>query len=298
MTTGFAFSYDEMIGRNAGWISATEQGLLHDASVFVCGAGGVGGAALQTLARAGVGNLTVADNGVFERSNLNRQLFATLDTVGKLKAAATAEALTRINPTLGVATYGGEWVEQLDDILPAHQVVINGMDDLAASLALYRRARAHGVTVIDAYASPLPSVTVVRPTDPRPEERLHFPTTRTNWRVLTQDEVDACRMAEALYVLVHSSSVKHLDPQVAAELLAGTRRRPSFAPVAIATGTLMANEALKFLMHRDTVDCRGVFLNPWTLRIERPKPAPVAWMLERLARRHLERLRNSSGQYR
>jgi len=72
--------------------------------------------------------------------------------------------------------------------------------------------------------------------------------------------------------------------------MAGKRSRPSFAPMVIVTGTLMANEAIKLLVHRETVDCRGVFLNPWTMRIERPKPAPVAWMLERVARRHLARI--------
>jgi len=289
-TTSFAFSYEEMIGRNAGFLSATEQELLHDGRVFVCGVGGMGGAALQSLVRAGVGNVAIADMDMFERSNLNRQLFATLDTVGKLKVGATADALLRINPSLGLTTYGAEWVEQLDEILAGCKVVVNGMDDLAAGLALYRKAREHGATVIDAYTAPLPSVIVVGPKDPRPEERLRFPTTRTNWRVLTQDEVDQCKLQEALYVMIHSSSAKHIDLHVAAELMAGKRSRPSFAPMVIVTGTLMANEAIKLLVHRETVDCRGVFLNPWTMRIERPKPAPVAWMLERVARRHLARI--------
>jgi molybdopterin/thiamine biosynthesis adenylyltransferase len=290
MSTSFAFSYEEMIGRNAGFLSATEQELLHDGRVFVCGVGGMGGAALQSLVRAGVGNVAIADMDVFERSNLNRQLFATLDTIGKLKAGATADALLRINPGLGLTTYGAEWVEQLDEILAVYKVVVNGMDDLAAGLALYRKAREHGATVIDAYTAPLPSVTVVAPADPRPEERLRFPTTGTNWRVLTQDEVDECKMQEALYVMINSSSAKHIDLHVAAELMAGKRSRPSFAPMVIVTGTLMANEAIKLLVRRDTVDCRGVFLNPWTMRIERPKPSPVAWVLERVARRYLARI--------
>ena len=290
MSTSFAFSYEEMIGRNAGFLSATEQELLHDGRVFVCGVGGMGGAALQSLVRAGVGNVTIADMDVFERSNLNRQLFATLDTVGKLKVGATADALLRINPALGLTTYGAEWVEQLDEILAVHKVVVNGMDDLAAGIALYRKAREHGATVIDAYTAPLPSVKVVGPADPRPEERLRFPTTGTNWRVLTQDEVDQCKMQEALYVMVNSSSAKHIDLHVAAELMAGKRSRPSFAPMVIVTGTLMANEAIKLLVRRDTVDCRGVFFNPWTMRIERPKPAPLAWVLERVARRYLARI--------
>jgi hypothetical protein len=59
----------------------------------------------------------------------------------------------------------------------------------------------------------------------------------------------------------------------------------------IATGTLMAFEVVKLLLDRPSgVDHRGVFLNPWTMRVERPKPAPVAWALQRVARRALARM--------
>jgi tRNA A37 threonylcarbamoyladenosine dehydratase len=70
------FLYDEMTTRNAGFLTPAEQRTLHDARVFVCGVGGMGGAALQSLVRAGVGHFTLADMDVFETSNLNRQLFA------------------------------------------------------------------------------------------------------------------------------------------------------------------------------------------------------------------------------
>lgn len=286
-----AFSYDAFTGRNLGFLTADEQRHLRDGRVFVCGVGGMGGAAVQALARAGVGALTLADMDAFELSNLNRQVFATLDTVGRGKVESTVDALRRINPELRIETHGAEWVERLDEILPAHRVVINGMDDLAAGLQLYRKAREHGATVIDAYTSPLPSVTVVRPADPRPEERLRFPTVGTDWRALTPAQSDACKLAEGLYVMVHSSSAKHVDLAVAAEMLAGKRARPSFAPMVITTGNLMAFEALALLLDRPSgVDHRGAFFNPWTFAVERPRPAPVAWVMERAARRMVRRL--------
>lgn len=292
MSTSFAFSYEEMVSRNAGLLSATEQALLREARVLVCGAGGAGGAALHSLVRAGVGAVTIADRDVFERSNVNRQLFASADTVGKLKAPTTADALLRINPTLAVDTLGADWVEQLDEILPAHRVVLHTMGDVAAGIALYRKAREHGVAVVGSYAVPMPSVTVVRPPDPRPEERLGYPTARTNWRVLTDDEVAACRQADVRYALVHSSWNRPFDPELVTALASGsgTGSAASLAPLTILTGTLMALEAIKLLARRDTVDCRGVFLDPWSLRIERPRPAPVAWLLERVAQRKLQQV--------
>lgn len=284
------FSYEEMITRNAGFVTSDEQQRLRNARVFVCGVGGMGGAALQSLVRAGVGNFTIADMDTFEVSNLNRQVFATMDTVGVGKVDATVAALKRINTDVTVTAYGTEWLERLDEILPAHQVVINGMDDLPAGIALYRKAREHGVTVIDAYTSPLPSVTVVGPRAPRPEERLRFGTMDSDPRTLTSAQVDAAKLAEAIYVMVHSSSAKHIDLGIAAELMAGRRSRPSFAPMVIETGTMMAFEAVKLILGRKTVDHRGVFLNPWTMRIERPRPALMASMMERAARRFIARM--------
>src|SRR3954468_21634429 len=126
MSERASFSYQEMTTRNAGFLTAAEQTTLREGRVFVCGVGGMGGAALQSLVRAGVGHFALADMDTFEVSNLNRQLFATLDTVGQPKVAATAAAIARLNPDIGLATFGAEWVEQLDAILPVHQIVING----------------------------------------------------------------------------------------------------------------------------------------------------------------------------
>jgi molybdopterin/thiamine biosynthesis adenylyltransferase len=292
MSTSFAFSYEEMVSRNAGLLSATEQALLREGRVLVCGAGGAGSAALQSLVRAGVGAVTIADRDVFERSSLNRHLFATADTMGKLKAPIVADALLRINPSLAVEMHGADWVERLDEILPAHQVAIDAMDDVAASIALYRKAREHGVTVVGSYAVPMPSVTVTRPADPRPEERLGYPTTGANWRIITDDELAGVRQAEVRYALVHSSWSRRAAPELIARLLGDEGSTPSLAPFTMLTGTLMALETIKLLARRDTVDSRGLFLDPWTLRIERPKPAPVAWMRERWAERTLRRVVN------
>jgi molybdopterin-synthase adenylyltransferase len=87
------FSYDEFTKRNIGFVTADQQARLKAAHVFVCGCGGMGGATILALARTGVGRLTICDIDDFEVSNLNRQVFAWTDTVGRHKAEATAEQL-------------------------------------------------------------------------------------------------------------------------------------------------------------------------------------------------------------
>lgn len=285
------FSYDEFVTRNIGFVTAAEQERLRAARILVCGAGGMGGACLQALVRAGVGGLGVADIDVFELSNLNRQVFADLDTVGREKAQATADRLRRINPEAAIEIFGADWVGRLDELLPRYPIVVNGMDDVRAGVALYRKARVHRATVIDAYTSPLPSVVVVRPGDPRPEERLGFPSPGQAPEALTEEGRAACAAREIEYVLVHSSSARHVELAAAAEMLAGKRKRMSFAPMVITTGNLMAYEAVKLVLGRTpAADCRGYFFNPWTMRVERPRSAPVAWVMRFVVRRFLARL--------
>lgn len=288
--TGQGFDYATMVGRNLGFVSAAEQERLRRARVFVCGVGGMGGACLMSLVRAGLGALTIADIDVFEVSNLNRQLFADLATVGRGKVEATRERLLEIQPELRLETYGAEWVDHLDRILASAPVVVNGMDDVAAGIHLYRKAQQHGATVIDAYTSPLPSVTVVGPADPRPEERLGYPTRGVAWAEIGEDDAAECALREVEYVLTHSSSRHHLDLDAAVEMVSGRRSRMSLAPMVITAGNLMCFEVLNAVLGRPSgTDHRGYFFNPWTARVEKPRGRLAAAAIGFLVRRFLRR---------
>jgi len=287
------FDYAEFSQRNIGFVTAAEQERLRLAQVLVIGVGGMGGAAVQALARAGIGRFALADIDTFELSNLNRQVFADLDAIGVDKAAATEAAVRRINPDVRIERYGADWIERLDALLPQYAVVINGMDDIAAGIVLYRKAREHGATVIDAYTSPLPSVTVVRPAAPRPEERLGWPSCGRNPASFDSALLAACFGCELEYVLVHSSSAHHVDLDVARELMLGRRKRMSFAPMVITTGNLMAFEAIKLILeHDESADEGGYFFNPWAMRVEKPHNAMIAWLRSTVVRRFLARMRD------
>lgn len=67
----------------------SEEGLekLKNARILVCGTGGVGSFAVEALARTGIGSLILIDKDVVEASNINRQLPARLDTIGKKKSS-------------------------------------------------------------------------------------------------------------------------------------------------------------------------------------------------------------------
>ena len=72
---------------------------LHHARVAVFGLGGVGGNAFEALLRAGVGTIDVIDSDSFKLTNINRQLLATHESIGKLKVDVAEERAKLINPS-------------------------------------------------------------------------------------------------------------------------------------------------------------------------------------------------------
>jgi molybdopterin/thiamine biosynthesis adenylyltransferase len=282
------FSYAEMVTRNLGFVTPEEQARLRAAHVFIPGVGGMGGACFLTLLRAGVGHFTIADIDTFEISNLNRQIFAFTNTVGQSKAQTAADAAARINPEAQVEVMGAEWLDNIENLAASHPIIVNGTDDSHAGVRMYRVARERRATVIDAYAATLPSVYVVRPDDPRPEERMKYPTISKDWRAITDDDRQACLMKELEWALTHSSTRKYVDLAIAAELAAGKRKRFSFAPMVITTGNLMAYETIRLILgHPGGADDRGYFFNPHAMRVERPLPWPLSAAKAAIVRRFM-----------
>lgn len=285
------FDYREFSNRNIGFVTEREQEQLRNATVFVCGVGGMGGACVMALARAGIGQLYLADIDTFEVSNLNRQSFAFLNTVDRQKAEATRDLCLTINPTMNITVYGEDWVDQADKTIRDCSIVVNGTDSLSASLQLYRTARQSGKSVVDAYASPLPSVYVTGPKDPMPEERLGYPTIGTAFDALSEQQCDEAFLREAEYVIVNSSSRRYIDLDLAGEVAAGKRSRMSFAPMVLTAGMLMAYEVIAGVLEKPQgADYRGWFFNPYAGRVERPRNRLVAVALTPLVRRFLQKM--------
>jgi molybdopterin-synthase adenylyltransferase len=290
------FSYTEMTNRNIGFVTQAEQDQLQRATVFVCGPGGMGGACILALARIGIGHLILADIDSFDVANLNRQVFAFADTLGQHKAEATAMILKRINPELQVTVFKDNWPNHVRDCIAAAAVVVNGTDDLGASLLLYRTARGLGKSVIDAYAAPLPSVYVTAFTDPAHEVRMGYPTLGTDWDKISPVQRSGAFLREAEHVVLQSSSRRYVDLALVADVVAGRRSRMSFAPMVITTGQLMAYEVVNAVLGRKRgADNRGWFFNPYKARVEKPRSALMTALLRPLVRRFLTRLTGADG---
>ena len=123
---------------------------LAKARVAVFGIGGVGGYAVEALARSGVGTLDLIDDDIVALSNLNRQIIATHHTLGQLKVDAAKDRILSINPGAVVNThrtfYLPQTAEEFD--LSQYDYIIDAIDTVAGKLALIEAAGAVGTPVI------------------------------------------------------------------------------------------------------------------------------------------------------
>ena len=125
---------------------------LKNAKVAVFGVGGVGGYAVEALARSGVGTLHLYDDDTVSESNLNRQLAALHSTIGQPKAEVMAQRVRDINPACQVKAIRlfdlPQNADQVD--LAQYDYVIDCIDTVAAKLELVTRCTALQVKIISA----------------------------------------------------------------------------------------------------------------------------------------------------
>lgn len=125
---------------------------LSEAHVAVVGLGGVGSYAVETLARAGVGELTLLDQDTISISNINRQLYALHSTVGKAKTEVAAQRCLDINPTLIVhplcITYDAAHREQF--FTARYDYIVDAIDLVSCKLDLIEQAMTRHIPIISA----------------------------------------------------------------------------------------------------------------------------------------------------
>lgn len=125
---------------------------LSEAHVAVVGLGGVGSYAAETLARAGVGELTLLDQDTISISNINRQLYALHSTVGKAKAEVAAQRCLDINPTLIVhplcIIYDAAHREQF--FTARYDYIVDAIDLVSCKLDLIEQAMTRHIPIISA----------------------------------------------------------------------------------------------------------------------------------------------------
>lgn len=259
-----------IFSRNIGLISEEQQRLISQKTILVSGLGGMGGVALEVLVRMGFKKLKICDLDNFEETNFNRQIHSTKEVLKEKKVRVFEKEMKKINPELEIIAYDqGIQLNNIDEILDGVDIVINGMDQMFASLILERTARKKKITIVDAWLTPFASVFVMRPDSPHWEEFLGLPTLNIPLNMIDDKLCHEALLKEIDFTFSHFNPFDYVDRNVVGEVLAGKRARPSLAPVVWLSGILMANEVLKITCHFPHTDHLGIFYNQFTHEIVR-----------------------------
>lgn len=136
--------------RTALLLGEDNMNKLSHSRVALFGLGGVGGFCAEALVRSGIGALDIIDCDVLSESNLNRQIFATCDTVGMQKTEAAKNRLLSINPDLRLTVhnmfYLPETAESID--LSLFDYVVDAIDTVTAKLEIIKRCQALNIPLI------------------------------------------------------------------------------------------------------------------------------------------------------
>lgn len=123
---------------------------LNRSRVAVFGVGGVGGYAVEVLARSGVGAIDLFDDDRVCLTNVNRQILATIKTVGKHKVDLAVERIHSINPQCQVNGYKMFYlVSNADEVdLSVYDYVVDSIDTVSAKMELVRRCKRLNIPII------------------------------------------------------------------------------------------------------------------------------------------------------
>ena len=132
-------------------IGGAGQQRLLDAHIVLIGAGGIGAPAIQYLAAAGVGRVTVIDDDEVSLSNLQRQVLFATDDIGRLKVDAARDAVARLNPGVVLVPRANRLdAGNAASLIHGADVVLDGSDNFATRLAVADAARAKRIPLVSA----------------------------------------------------------------------------------------------------------------------------------------------------
>ena len=233
----------DAFSRTALLLGDTAMDKLKNAKVAVFGLGGVGGYVVEALARSGVGALELIDHDTISITNINRQLLATHDTIGKSKAQAAKARVLSINPDCNVTAreefFLPDTAQNFD--FTSYDYVVDAIDTVTGKLTLVAAAKAVNTPIISCMGTG-------NKLDP------------TKFQIADISKTTVCPLARIMRKECAKRGIKHLkvlfsteDPLPAPdpgdeELPEGRRALPgSVAFVPSVAGLIIAGEVIKDL---------------------------------------------------
>ena len=132
--------------RSVGLLGEETFALVQKKVIAVFGLGGVGGTALEALARTGFKHFVLVDMDTVDASNLNRQILYTAKDIGRNKVDVAKERILSINPEAEIQVFNGK-AQDFDSNQPL-DFIIDAIDDVDGKLFVLKMAQEHNITHI------------------------------------------------------------------------------------------------------------------------------------------------------
>ena len=136
----------EIFERSIGLLGEDNFNLIQDKIIAIFGLGGVGGTALEALARTGFQHFIIVDFDKVDASNLNRQILYTIKDIGKSKVEAARERILSINPDADIKPFN---IKAQDfDFNQKIDYIVDAIDDVDGKLFIAKKAQGNNIPSI------------------------------------------------------------------------------------------------------------------------------------------------------
>lgn len=208
---------------------------LRSSKVLVFGVGGVGGYTCEGLVRAGIGKIDIVDKDTIDITNINRQIIANHDTVGRPKVDVMKERMLLINPEVDCETYNLFFAcdsdKNGDSIdFSKYDYIIDAVDTVTAKLEIIKRAKESNARVISSMGT---------------GNKLN----PTMFQIADIEKTKVCPLAKVMRKELKALGIRGVKVLYSEEEpIIATREPASISTVPSVAGLIIANEVIKDLI--------------------------------------------------
>lgn len=243
--------YNELFSRNLGIVNEDEQKLLENSVLAIFGLGGLGGVICEILARTGIKKFKIIDKDFFDISNLNRQIYATTQSIGKYKTEETELRLKDINPGISIEKYLTVDENNCNSILNRVDIAMLALDETLPCIVISRKCKQLNIPLIEGWALPFGNVRVFTKESPTLEEVYGLPTIGKDLNTLNEQQKKELNLIMLMQLSKIEGIEKYYSEDVMDKILQG--KIPSFAPMVWLTACIMSFEAVKVILKKPEI---------------------------------------------
>lgn len=211
---------------------------LEKSHIAVFGLGGVGGFALEALARSAIGRLSIIDYDKVDISNINRQIIADISSIGKYKTDIFEQRLHNINPNLKINKINKKYTnEDKEEFFANYDYIVDAIDMVTSKISLIKTAYEKNIKIIS-------SMGMGNKLDP------------TKIKLTTINKTDICKLARVMrrelkkYDITNLKCVYSTEETCISEKILNDKKmiNGSTAFVPSVAGLIMASEVVRDIL--------------------------------------------------